>query len=159
MAGDTGGRREEWMKYAIGRQGRIIIARFDDGDNVLGGIEKIARDEEIRAAFFIMLGGMKRGRFVAGPEDETMPPVPIWRELSENNEVFGTGTIFWEGDVPRIHFHGAYARGDSVKAGCMREGSETFLITEVIITEIEGVNAERVRDASTGLPLLDIRQG
>jgi predicted DNA-binding protein with PD1-like motif len=142
------------MEYRTGKTGRIIVARFSDGDDVLGGLADIARRENIRAASFNLVGGMKKGRFVVGPESEHMPPVPVWRQLSESHEAVGFGTIFWQGDQPRVHFHGAYGKHDSVKAGCLREGSEAFLVLEAVLTEILDVDAVREMDPESGMVLL-----
>jgi len=146
------------MRYTTGRQGRIVLAKFDDNDMVLEEITALVKKENIRAAFFFLVGGMKEGNFVVGPRDETMPPVPVWRSLEESHEVFGTGTIFWDDDTPRIHYHGAYAKGDSVKAGCLRENAKTFLVLEAVIIEIEGIKATRKKDGISGLPLLHIEE-
>jgi predicted DNA-binding protein with PD1-like motif len=83
-----------------------------------------------------------------------MPPKPVWRDLQESHEVVGFGTVFWEKDQPRVHFHGAYGKHDSVKAGCLREGSEAFLVLEVIISEILDVNVVRELDPHSGMVLL-----
>lgn len=144
------------MKYQTGETGRIVVARFEDGDNVLQGLAEIAKKENIRAAVLYLVGGMKHGRFVVGPESEELPPKPVWRELSESHEIVGLGTIFWQGEEPKIHFHGTYAKHDSVKAGCMRENAETFLVLEAIIMEIKGVNAVRELDPLSGMVLLKV---
>ncbi len=146
------------MEYRVGRPGRVVVARFSDGEDVLAGLAEIVRREQIRAASFALVGGMKGGRYVVGPEGDEMPPRPVWRELSENHEAVGFGTIFWLGDEPKVHFHGAYGRGDSVKAGCMREGSETFLVLEVVITELLDMDAVRELDPASGFALLQFRR-
>jgi uncharacterized protein len=144
------------MQYQVGRQGRIVVARFADGDDVLGGLADICRKENLLAASFSLVGGMKRGRYVVGPETEDMPPVPVWRDLSESHEAVGFGTIFWQDDQPKVHFHGAYGKRDSVKAGCLREGSEAFLVLEAVITEILDVHAVRELDRESGMVLLKL---
>jgi len=144
------------MNYRIGEPGRIVVARFEDGDQILQGLGEIAKKENLRAAVFYLVGGMKGGRFVVGPEREEMPPVPVWRELKESHEIVGLGTIFWQGDEPKLHFHGTYGKRDSVKAGCMRENAETFLVLEAIIMEIKGVNAARELDPISGMALLKL---
>jgi len=144
------------MKYQAGELGRVLVARFDDGDNILDGLNDVVRKENIRAGILYLVGGMKKGRFVVGPETEAMPPVPVWRELDESHEIVGIGTIFWQGEEPRIHFHGAYAKRDKVLAGCMRQNAETFLVLEAIIMEIKGVNAVRELDPLSGLALLKV---
>ncbi|MEW6117528.1 MAG: PPC domain-containing DNA-binding protein [Nitrospirota bacterium] len=144
------------MKYQIGEPGRIVVARFEDGDNILQGLGEIAKKENIRAGVFYLVGGMKSGRFVVGPEKEEMPPVPIWRELNESHEIVGLGTIFWQGDEPKLHFHGAYAKRDVVKVGCMRENAQTFLVLEAIVIEVKGVTAARELDPASGMVLLKV---
>lgn len=144
------------MKYQSGRAGRIVVARFEDGEDVLGNLVKIATDEGIRAAVLYLVGGMKQGRFVVGPEKDELPPRPLWRELSESHEIIGIGTIFPEGDAPKVHLHGAFGKRDEVKLGCLRADSATFLVLEAVIVEIEGVRARRELDPATGLALLKL---
>jgi len=144
------------MKYQTGETGRVVVARFDDGDNILHGLIEIAKKEGIKAGVVYLVGGMKRGRFVVGPDSEKMPPIPVWRELNESHEIVGLGTIFWERDEPKIHLHGTYAKRDSVKAGCMRENAETFLVLEAIIMELKGITAVRELDPTSGLVLLKV---
>jgi len=145
------------MNYQIGRPGRTIIVLFRDGDDVLEGLADISRRENIRAASFALVGGLKRGRFVVGPETEEMPPRPLWRALDESHETFGFGTIFWQGETPRVHFHGAYAKRDEIRAGCLREGSEAFLVMEAVIWEMLDVDAVREVDPASGMALLKLR--
>lgn len=144
------------MKYQVGRQGRVVVAKFDDGDDVLNGLVDIAKKEDIRAGVLYVVGGMKKGDIVVGPEDESLPPVPVWKSLDESHEVVGIGTIFWQADEPKIHFHGAFGKKDMMKIGCLRKNSEAFLVLEVIIMEIEGVDAKRVLDPEVGLALLKL---
>jgi predicted DNA-binding protein with PD1-like motif len=149
--------RSDWshiVKYQVGEPGRVAVARFADGDDVLEGLREIARRENIRAAAVHLVGGLKRGRFVVGPETEAMPPVPVWNELSESHEIVGFGTIFWQGDEPKVHFHGAFGKKESVRAGCLREGTEAFLVLEAVITELRGITAERALDPESGMVLL-----
>ncbi|MBI4826462.1 MAG: DNA-binding protein [Nitrospirae bacterium] len=144
------------MKYQVGRQGRVVVAKFDDGDDVLKGLLDIAKKENIRAGVLYVVGGMKKGDIVVGPEDESLPPVPVWKSLDESHEVVGIGTIFWQDEEPKIHFHGAFGKKDMMNIGCLRKNSEAFLVLEVIIMEIEGVDAKRVLDPEAGLALLKL---
>jgi len=144
------------MKYQSGTAGRIFVARFEDHDDILAGLVRIARDEDIRAASLQIVGGMREGSIVVGPEKDEIPPKPVWRKLGESNEVLGFGTIFWEGDTPRVHLHGAFGRRDAVKVGCVRENSETFLVLEAIITEIAEVRIGRELDPASNMVLLKL---
>jgi predicted DNA-binding protein with PD1-like motif len=145
------------MDYQVGSAGRVAVARFNDGDDILDGLAQVATREDIRAAVLWLVGGVKKGRAVVGPAEEgTMPPAPVWYDIPESHEVVATGTIFFEGDTPKIHLHGAFGKHDKVRAGCLRGESETFLVLEAVIMEIKGVTATRELDPSVGLALLKV---
>ena len=144
------------MKYQVGKTGRIIVARFEDKEDVLGNLVNIAKKEKIKAGIFYIVGGMREGRIVVGPEEDKIPPKPVWKQLGESHEVVGIGTIFWDKKAPKIHFHGAFGKKDMVQMGCLREKSETFLVLETIIIEIKGIKARREFDPVSGLTLLKL---
>ncbi len=144
------------MDYQVGRTGRVVVARFGDKEDILANIIGIAKEENIRHAIFYIIGGLKKAKIVVGPEKDILPPKPIWKEINESNEILGIGTIFWQENEPKIHFHGAYGKRDLVYVGCLREISETFLIIEAVIIEITDINATRVLDKETGLNLLKL---
>jgi predicted DNA-binding protein with PD1-like motif len=144
------------MKYQMGKPGRIVVARFEDGEDILDSIIAIAKNENIRSAMFHLVGGIKKGSVVVGPEDEDMPPKPVWREIRQSHEALGAGTIFWQDDEPKVHFHGAFGKKDMVRVGCLRGTSETFLVLEAVIVEIDGIDAKREVDQISGLALLKL---
>jgi len=144
------------MKYQKGKVGRIIVARFEDREDILGNVSEIAKKENIRNAVVYLIGGVKQGRIVVGPEQEELPPKPIWREIKESHEVLAMGTIFCHEDEPKIHLHGTFGKRDTVHVGCLRETSETFLVLEMILLEIEGIDAQRAYDETSGLTLLKL---
>jgi predicted DNA-binding protein with PD1-like motif len=144
------------MKYQIGRPGRIVVVRFENKDDILENLVEIARREKLKAAVVYVVGGMREGDIVVGPEKEEFPPTPVWRRLGESHEVVGLGTIFWQGEDPKVHFHGAFGKKDSVKVGCLRENAETFLVLEAVIMEIEGVDARRALDPVSQMVLLNL---
>jgi predicted DNA-binding protein with PD1-like motif len=105
---------------------------------------------------FHVVGGMKGGAIVVGPETEEMPPKPVYRQITESHEVTGMGTIFDKDGEPYVHFHGAFGKKDTVKVGCLREFSETFIVLEAVVTELEGIDAKRQLDPVTGMYLLSV---
>lgn len=145
------------MKYQVGKPGRMIVAKFDDYDDVLGNLSEIAKKEDIRAGVFYLVGGMREGKMVVGPETDTLPPKPVWKALGESHEILGVGTIFWFEDEPKLHLHGAFGKKDMVKIGCLREKAETFLVLEAIIIEMDGINAIREIDPAIGMPILKLQ--
>ncbi len=144
------------MQYQKGQTGRVFIVKFEDKENPLQEITELAKKENIRSAIFWLIGGLKGGRFVVGPKTDELPPEPIWREISDNNEILGIGTIFWHKDEPKIHIHGVYTREDNVKMGCLREKAEVFLILEAVIMEIIDVNVTRELDERSKMVLLKV---
>ncbi len=144
------------MKYQVGRMGRVVVGRFEDGEDIIDNIATIARKENIRSGVFHLMGGIRKGSIVVGPEEEGIPPKPVWRDIRESTEMVGFGTIFWQGGEPKIHLHGSFGKRDDVKVGCLRGSSETFLVLEVIICEIEGIDAKRELEAESGLVLLKL---
>jgi predicted DNA-binding protein with PD1-like motif len=144
------------MKYQIGRPGRIVVVRFEDKDDILENLVEIAKKEQLRAAVIYLVGGMREGGIVVGPERDEFPPTPVWRRLGESHEVVGFGTIFWQEDAPKVHLHAAFGKKDAVKVGCLRENAETFLVLEAVVMEIEGVDARRVLDPVSGMVLLSL---
>jgi predicted DNA-binding protein with PD1-like motif len=144
------------MRYQVGSPGRIVVIRFEDREDMIENLVSIAKKEDIRSAIFYLIGGMREGKIVVGPERDEIPPQPVWKELGESHELVGIGTIFWHGEEPKIHFHGVFGKKDMVKAGCLREKSETFLVLEAVITEIKGISATREPDPVSGMTLLKL---
>ena len=144
------------MKYHVGNIGKVVVAKFEDGEDVLKNVIHIIKKEKIPAAVLYLVGGMREGKFVVGAESDSLPPVPMWRALGESHEVVGFGTVFYQGDEPKVHLHGAFGKGDAVKVGCLREKAETFLVLEVVILELCGIDAVREFDPALGMSLLKI---
>ena len=144
------------MKYQVGKVGRVVVAKFEDKEDVLGNLGSIVKKEGISAAVFYLVGGMREGKIVVGPERDEIPPTPVWKNLGESHEVVGFGTIFYQGNEPKVHFHGAFGKKDMVKVGCLRENSATFLVLEAVIIELSGINAVRDIDPALGLAALKL---
>lgn len=144
------------VKYQTGDVGRVIVARFEDGEDILENLIMIAKKENIKNAVFHLVGGIRQGRVVVGPAKEELPPEPVWKEIQESHELLGAGTIFLQGDEPKIHLHGAFGKKDMVKVGCLRGKSETFLVLEAVIIELRGIDAKREFDQASGLVLLKL---
>ncbi len=144
------------MKYQTGETGRVIVARFEDGDEILENLVSIARKENIRAGIVYLVGGIREAAIVVGPMQDVFPPEPTWREIRDSHETMGIGTIFWEGSEPKIHFHGTYGKWDNVLTGCLRGTATTFVVLEAVIVEIKGIRAVRDLDPETGMVLLKL---
>lgn len=144
------------MKYQVGKTGRVFVVKFEEGENPIEELKELAKKESLFSAIFWLIGGLKGGKFVAGPKGNELPPQPIWREIVGNNEILGIGTLFWYKEEPRVHLHGVYGREDSVKMGCLREDPQVFLILEAVVMEISEVQVKREIDEKSKMVLLDI---
>jgi hypothetical protein len=142
------------MEYAVGRTGRIIAARLFEGEDLYESIHEIAVVENIKSAAVFITGGFREANVVVGPKQEEPTVIGEFRNFAGPGEVLGVGTIYCDKEEPKLHIHTAIGKADEVMVGCPRDGTKTFLILEVTIIEIDGLNAERKLDAKTGLNLL-----
>lgn len=137
------------MDYRKGSIGRVFAVRIDHGEDVLVGLSGLALKEDIRSAFFMMLGAMGRADLVTGPKDKVVPPSIVWSKFDDAREILGAGNIFWENGAPKIHLHGAAGSSKGMTMGCIRKAAEAFMVLEVFIVEMDIV-AERVHDEKIG---------
>jgi len=142
------------MEYAVGKTGRVIVARLFEGEELYECIETIAAKENIKSAAVLITGGFRKADVVVGPKQEKPKIVGDFRSFEGPGEVLGVGTIYRDDQGPKLHIHTAIGKGDKSMVGCPRGGANTFLVLEVTIIEIEGINAARKPDGDTGLNLL-----
>lgn len=140
-------------------QGRTFVLRLEHGEIVHEALEGFARDNGIRAAALIVLGGADQGsRLVVGPEEDSARPVnPMHTALDAAYEVAGTGTIFPnEQGEPVLHMHMACGRGQAARTGCIRSGVQVWQIMEVVLFELTHCQGQRVANPELGFQLLQL---
>ncbi|MHC4482125.1 MAG: PPC domain-containing DNA-binding protein [Planctomycetota bacterium] len=142
------------MEYQVGRTARIIAARLIEGEDIYQYIEEVARKENIKSAAVLITGGFREANVVVGPKTEKPKIVGNFKDFSGPGEVLGVGTIYCDNEGPKLHIHTAIGKGDETIVGCPRGGARTFLVLEVTIIEIDGIEAGRKPDENTGLDLL-----
>jgi predicted DNA-binding protein with PD1-like motif len=145
------------MEYTVGHTGRVILLKLDENDDVLESLESVASTEGIQNGIFFVIGSLKEGNLVSGAATEDIPVIPIWHHIKNNHEILGIGNIFQMEGQPKIHLHTALAKGDECLMGCLRGKSKVFLLEELIIFELLGIEASREKDVRTGLPMLRMR--
>lgn len=131
------------MEYRKGTIGRVFSVRFDEGDNFLEELLNLITTENIRCGWFHVLGGLREADVVTGPKEPTIPPDPVWRQIRGAREVLGAGSIFWDGSEPKIHLHAAMGHHGDTLTACVRKGTKVYLILEVMIIELDGIEATR----------------
>ena len=145
------------MKACQGQIGRVFIIRLEDGDVVPGCIERFAEENGVSVGQVILVGGVGGGEVVVGPRSsEEMPPQPMLLPIDGAHEVLGVGVLAPDEDgKPVLHIHAALGRSGQTMSGCLRPGVTTWLVGEVILYEILGVNVTRVRDEASDFDLLE----
>ena len=145
------------MKASEGHIGRVFVMRLEDGDVVPECIERFAGDNGVSVGHVVLLGGIGGGQVVVGPRHSNEnPPDPMMLPVDSAHEVVGIGVLApGQGGKPALHIHAALGRSGHTLTGCLRPGVTTWLVGEVILYEILGVKAARVRDKVSGLALLE----
>ena len=64
------------MRYKAGKVGRVIVARFDHGEQVVPTLAGLCEKEGISAGWFFLFGAVCKGRLVAGPREASRGPLP-----------------------------------------------------------------------------------
>jgi uncharacterized protein len=131
------------MDYRTGEMGRILVARFDHQEDFLAGLKALALKENLRQAFFHLLGGTQQADVVIGPREPVMPPDPVWQQVRDVRETLATGSIFWDGPEPKIHLHAALGHHGQTLTGCVRESTKVYLVLEAYLFEVKGMEASR----------------
>ena len=144
------------MQFQEARLGRLFLLKFAHGEDLLQEISQFAVTHTIKAAWIQFLGALKQGKLVSGPKTPELPPVPVWQEFYGAWEIIGIGNLFWEGDAPRLHVHGALGKGAETLTGCLRQETEVYLVVEVLLLEITDLNVSRRLDPELGVSMLEL---
>jgi len=146
------------MKASQGQVGRVFVIRLEDGDIVPDSIERFAAENGVSVGHVIMVGGVGSGQTVVGPRGagDARPIDPMLLPVDGVHEVVGVGVLApGEDGKPILHIHGAMGRAGHTLTGCLREGVKTWLVAEVILYEIVGTSAMRLKDSASGFTLLE----
>lgn len=145
------------MKACMGQIGRVFVIRLEDGDVLPECIERFAESNGVSVGHAILIGGIGDGEVVVGPRhSHEMPPQPMLLPVDGAHEVAGVGVLAPDEDGrPELHMHAALGRSGQTMTGCLRPGVTTWLMGEVILYEILGVKATRIKDAKSGFALLE----
>jgi len=141
------------MQYSEGRLGRVFVLRIDDGEDFLAVTQEFLQSKEVRNGTLLFLGALRQGRMVTGPEELVIPPLPHHVMFEGGWEMVGIGTVFPGESGPAIHFHVSVGRAGHALTGCLREKAATYIIAEVIVLELTGLDIRRRPDEKTGLVL------
>lgn len=147
------------MQFSEAKLGRIFVIRFHDGDCLHEVLEQFAAQHNVSTAMCFFIGGAKeKSRVVVGPKDGSkLPPEPMITLLNGVHEACGVGTIFADEEgKPKLHMHASFGRKTNVVTGCVRMGVDVWRIGEVVMLELTGAKASRVKNKEAGFEFLEI---
>ena len=147
------------MQFTEAKLGRIFVIRLHDGDCLHEVLEQFAAQKNVSAALCFFIGGAKeKSHVVVGPKDGcSLPPEPMITLLNGVHEACGVGTIFADEEgKPKLHMHASFGRKTNTVTGCVRMGVDVWRIGEVVMLELTGAKASRVKNKETGFELLEI---
>jgi predicted DNA-binding protein with PD1-like motif len=146
------------MKVKEGTLGRIFVMRLEDGDIVPNCIEDFAAENKITVAHVVFIGGVGGGEIVVGPrKSDEMPPDAMQLPVDGAHETAAVGVLAPdEQGKPVLHIHGALGRSGKTMTGCLRPGVVTWLVGEVVLYEILGIDAVRRYDPASKFNLLQV---
>lgn len=144
------------MRYTQGNLGRVFVAKLDDGEAIYDSVLEIANREGISSAAVMAVGGIRRAKVVTGPEDPNSEVVPIVSEFDDARELVGFGTIFPLDGKPSLHMHAGIGNHEQVMIGCPRIAADVYLVLEVVIIELLGVEATREFDPRWAVHVLSM---
>jgi predicted DNA-binding protein with PD1-like motif len=147
------------MRFTEAKMGRVFVLRLHDGDRLPDVLESFAAEKNISMTICFFIGGAKENsRVVVGPKNShSVPPEPMVTLLEGVHEACGVGTIFADEEgKPKLHMHTSFGRRESTVTGCVRMGVEVWRIGEVVMIELVGMKARRVKDKETGFEFLEV---
>ncbi len=144
------------MQYSEGNLGRIFVLRIDDGEDLVESIIEFVRKNDLKYVMGLFIGALRDGKTVTGPELPIIPPVQHFETYDSAWEVFGMVTVYPSTDGPRLHIHSALGRGREALVGCLREKAMVYLVNEIVLFELVGLNAMRELDQRSGFYLLNL---
>jgi len=146
------------MEYAVGGVGRVVVARLFEGENLHECVGQIASKEGIRCAAVLITGGFRTANVVVGPRQEEPKIDPRFQVFAGPGEVLGVGSLYWDDAGPKLHIHTAIGKDGESLVGCPRHDTRTFLVLEVTIIEVTGIDAARKLDPKSGMHLLRVNR-
>ncbi len=135
--------------------GHNILARIYPGEEIIGQLKAIAREEGIPGATLTGLGAVCDATLALyDPSGRRY----IETRFEEDLEIASmTGNIAWVGDEPIPHVHGVLSRADCTTSAGHIMRAVVSVTAEVMLT-VYPDRLAREPDASVGLNLLSLRK-
>ena len=131
--------------YALtGHFDRIVVIRIKNGANLLEGMKREVKEQNIRNGVILSAIGSLRGYEVHQVSNRELPT----QDTFEKNPTQPADLVSMNGYVidGRIHAHMTLATPSRVIAGHVEEGNEVYTYAIVTIGVMNGTNLEKIDD-------------
>jgi len=131
--------------YALtGHFDRIVVLRFKYKTDLLAGLEKMVKQENIRNGVILAGIGSVRGYEVHQVSNRVFPS----HDTFERNPTQPADLVSMNGYIidGRIHAHMTLATPDKVVAGHLEPGTQVFTFADVTIGVMNGTDLSRIDD-------------
>ncbi|MDH5481289.1 MAG: DNA-binding protein [Candidatus Bathyarchaeota archaeon] len=137
-----------------GQIGKMCFFRISEGEDLAEAIERRAKESDIKAGVFILIGTLERatlGYYKEGEYKHIQLDCPL-----EIASCMGNVTVDEKGDVI-IHAHVVVSneKGEAF-GGHVMKNSPVGVTAELVIIECAGINLQRAFDEKTKLNLLKL---
>jgi len=135
------------------KETRLIVARFDEGEDLLNSLTKCAVENDIRSGWFNLIGGLREltySIYEKGRRREFKKTTDNCFEILQS----GGNITMQEGKI-LVHCHVMAAGVEEVFGGHLMEGSKIYPFAEVFIHEVNPV-IDRKFDKKLNLWPIDI---
>lgn len=131
---------------------RTYAVVFDKGDEVMAGLEKFARDQNLDAAHLTAIGAFSRATLgYFDRERKDYDKIPIEEQVELLSLIGDVATFRGE---PKVHAHVVVGRRDGTTRGGHLLEAHVWPTTEVTVVEAPR-HLRRVYDPETGLSLIN----
>ena len=141
-------------KVVNGGPQRTLVAIFETGDEVVGGLKRLAQEQQAGAAEFTGIGALSDlvlGYFDWQKKEYRRTAI---REQVEVVSLLGNFALADDGK-PTVHPHIVVAKADGTAHGGHLLEAHVRPTLEIVITESPS-HLQRRRDAASGLPLISL---
>jgi len=141
------------MEIGRAKAGKIVFARFDEGDELLVSVTQVAEEAKIPAGFFFLIGTLKKARlgfFREGKYETIEMNKPLEIVSCLGNISIKEGKVF-------AHAHIAVSDEEgSVFGGHAMPECIVGVTGELVLVEASGIKLVREFDKKTKLSLLSL---
>ncbi len=132
--------------YAIpAKFDRVVVLRFKFDTDLLAGIEKMVKEQNIRNAVFLSGIGSLRGYHVHSVSNRTFPSKnTFWKDPTAPADILSVNGFVIDG---KIHAHMTLSTGDKSFGGHIEAGNPVFTFAIITLGILDGsVDLSRVDD-------------